>query len=531
MRRLVPALLIWSTFWTAASCCLAEDKHPAISRLFIAQSDGSGMKQLFGMSDYEYHGSPRWSPDGKLLAFNVWNRGETDRNGQIAVMHADGGNARILVDGLMPSFSPDGKRIAFTRHQPHPGIWVVNVDGGKQELTQIDPTGWGADWSSGDKLAFPIMQDGQTNLAVYDMAKRQRELLWAADSCPYSRIFWGLAWSRDGKRIAFKGNTIAGQPELAIIDARGAKQGLNHRLQEDIQPGFAWNAEGEILFCKSCPERKGRSQVYALTADGNVPPQLLPGQDASRSFADVALSADGKQLAVMGLLQSPAQIRAVRADIAPERLTACFVANFRGKHQDLNALRLLAGTDARFLQPGEDGLRLNLPAGEKKPDQTGIVSDIRIRGDFELIAEFRSLNVEKPAEGWGAGFDLLMEMGQGPKDYILIERKVSGAGEHVLATKHANVGLDGRYKWNNQHAQPNDVVAGKLKVVRKKSMVYYLFANHDSEDYQLLDEKLISDADIQRLKFVVCAKDTPSGSDVILEQLSIRAESLPEFDE
>jgi Tol biopolymer transport system component len=285
--------------------------------LFIAQSDGSGMKQLAGMSEYEYHGSPRWSPDGKFLAFNVWKRGETDRNGRIAVMHSDGSNARILVDGLMPSFSPDGKWIAFTRHQPHPGIWVVNVEGAKQELMQIDAAGWGVDWSSGDKLAYPILRDDQANLAVYDMSKRRRELLWAADPCPYTRIFRSLAWSPDGKQIAFKGLTTAGQPELAIIDARGAKQGLSHRLQEDIQPGFAWTNKDQILFCKACPDRQGRSQIYSLAADGNVGPQLLPGQDPNRSFGDVALSADGKQLVLMGFLQSPAQIRAVRADIAP----------------------------------------------------------------------------------------------------------------------------------------------------------------------------------------------------------------------
>jgi hypothetical protein len=43
--------------------------------------------------------------------------------------------------------------------------------------------------------------------------------------------------------------------------------------------------------------------------------------------------------------------------------------------------------------------------------------------------------------------------------------------------------------------------------------------------------KRISDKDIRLLKFVVCAKDIPSGADVLLEQLSIRAESLSALEE
>src|SRR5258706_10985650 len=36
---------------------------PATARLFIASSDGSGMRQLDVLPEYAYHGSPRWAPD------------------------------------------------------------------------------------------------------------------------------------------------------------------------------------------------------------------------------------------------------------------------------------------------------------------------------------------------------------------------------------------------------------------------------------------------------------------------------------
>jgi Tol biopolymer transport system component len=77
-------------------------------------------------------GGPTWSPDGKRIAFaSVPDEYSTS---QIYVMDADGSN-RVKISGdhprdmSDPAWSPDGKRVAFYSHDGGDAIYVMNVDG------------------------------------------------------------------------------------------------------------------------------------------------------------------------------------------------------------------------------------------------------------------------------------------------------------------------------------------------------------------------------------------------------------------
>src|SRR5690349_7623954 len=75
------------------------------TRIFLCQPDGSGMKPLVEMSDYRMQGSPTWSQDGKLIAFDAWRPalGEKNTESKIIVVNANGSEPKILGDGAMPS--------------------------------------------------------------------------------------------------------------------------------------------------------------------------------------------------------------------------------------------------------------------------------------------------------------------------------------------------------------------------------------------------------------------------------------------
>ena len=112
------------------------------------EADGSGVVPVYSGPGIALN--PAWSPCTQI-AFSALAGG---RPGQVPsrpyliyVMDADGSNVRAVTDGtdgdLLPSWSPDCSKIAFTRYFFHPDgpigadIWIVNADGsGLRKLTR-----------------------------------------------------------------------------------------------------------------------------------------------------------------------------------------------------------------------------------------------------------------------------------------------------------------------------------------------------------------------------------------------------------
>ncbi|MDE0502661.1 MAG: DPP IV N-terminal domain-containing protein, partial [Candidatus Poribacteria bacterium] len=78
----------------------------------------------------EWETDPSWSPDGRKIAFRSHSH---ERSDEIYVMDADGGDIERLTRGgfskYMPAWSPDGEHIAYVSNHR---IWVMDSDGKKQ---------------------------------------------------------------------------------------------------------------------------------------------------------------------------------------------------------------------------------------------------------------------------------------------------------------------------------------------------------------------------------------------------------------
>src|SRR5260221_488007 len=115
-----------------------------------------GINDLLGVKRV---GDPQLSPDSKWVAFTVGtvNKDANKVVNQIYVVGVDGSKQRQITNGASssagPRWSPDGKRIAFTTGNQ---LWTMKPDGDdKEQVTKISTGAGGPVWSADGKwIAF-----------------------------------------------------------------------------------------------------------------------------------------------------------------------------------------------------------------------------------------------------------------------------------------------------------------------------------------------------------------------------------------
>lgn len=172
---------------------------------------------------------PSWSADGALIAWCAEGEGWT-----LHVAEAASGRVTSLeeIDGLLPEWSPSGRRLAFQRMRRRDGalssIWTLDFeDGGARNVTSV----------------------------------------FAADD--FAAI--NPAWSPDGKRLVFAtvGASLARRgvaddaDDLWAVDADGSRPTrLTTSTAADGMP--SWGADGRIYFVSN---RSGSRRIWSLAGD------------------------------------------------------------------------------------------------------------------------------------------------------------------------------------------------------------------------------------------------------------------------
>ncbi len=145
----------------SAQIAFATEVSPGNGALYIANSDGSGLRQLHGGSTY--YSRPRWSPDRRRIAFSRSALGTGVSGVFVIAVDGPGGLVR-LADGFDPAWSPDGSRIAFASRAPTGGfgIHVMNADGSDiRRLTSPNDPSQCSEGSSANDLKPDWSPDGQ----------------------------------------------------------------------------------------------------------------------------------------------------------------------------------------------------------------------------------------------------------------------------------------------------------------------------------------------------------------------------------
>ncbi|MEO7635111.1 MAG: prolyl oligopeptidase family serine peptidase, partial [Sphingomicrobium sp.] len=241
--------------------------------------------------------SPRWSPDGRRLAFVSTAEGGAP---QLFVRWMDSGQS-VRVTGLADSpqalaWSHDGRRIAY--------VMTVPDDGPK--LGSAPPKPEGATWAKPleiiDKVTYRAdgagyLKPGFDKIFMVDAdGGAPRQLTFGAfhDGAP--------EWTPDGRAILFSAvrkpdwELISQDSEIYRLDvADGTITALTSRDGPDGSPKISPDGR-RIAFIGNDDHRKGFEQgnLYMMDVNGGAPTAIAPNLD--RGIQQVAWSADGRSL-------------------------------------------------------------------------------------------------------------------------------------------------------------------------------------------------------------------------------------------
>jgi len=239
--------------------------------------------------------SPRWSPDGRWLAFLSSRQG--GEGAQVWLLDRRGGEAQRITtikDGVSDlTWSPDATRLAL--------VGSIGMDSAAGDTSRPHPIVI-------DRYAFKRDREGyltrsHTHLFLLDVASRRVDTLTRGDADEDLP-----AWSPDGARLAFVRTAepapgAGDNPDVWVMEARAG--GPEVRLTDFPGPdggSLAWSPDGRwIAFTRGDEPRWSAYQVEKLAvvpSDASAPARVLTAA-LDRPVARPTFTADGSAVRVL----------------------------------------------------------------------------------------------------------------------------------------------------------------------------------------------------------------------------------------
>ncbi|MDB5470780.1 MAG: putative family peptidase [Caulobacter sp.] len=245
------------------------------------------------------HMSPRWSPDGKRLAYVSTSEGSA----QLFVRWMDtGATARVATLPEGPdsiAWSPDGRSIAFLMFTGGSGLSLTSGTAPSKPE--------GATWAEPLKIIEGLRY--KTDSEGFLKPGAGQIYVVSSDGGAPRQLTTGafdnqgpLSWSHDGQKILFSSARESGwehDPALVDLYELTVSSGAVKRLTDRVGPDFApaLSPDGKLIAYLGFDDRKAAYQdthLYVADADGSNPRRLAP--DLDRSVDDFRWAADGKSI-------------------------------------------------------------------------------------------------------------------------------------------------------------------------------------------------------------------------------------------
>lgn len=284
------------------------------SQIWTLALNNSQARPVPLLRDIKQASNPRWSPDGRWLAFAGVAEGEREKS-QLYLVDAQGGTPRrvcTMPNGLLDlEWSPDGSCLAFTsfegeeqKHDPlvlnlgrHRRLWTIYPQISiPQPITSPELSVWEFSWSPDSSqlaLYYSTLPDengwygGQVGVVTANGgAVRQLTLL--------DRQASNLVWHPDGKRLAYVSGDWSdrchGAGDLFLLSMDGISEVRNLTPGAEYSVHWCqWLAGGEELFFLAVKDLTYIQGIHAVQS-GQV---TILEEDFPVQGGRLSLSSDG----------------------------------------------------------------------------------------------------------------------------------------------------------------------------------------------------------------------------------------------
>jgi len=283
-------------------------------RIYVANQDGTGRRQL---TSGPYDGDATFSPDGTLIAYAT--QGD-DRSTSIVIVGDDGRHPVTVAEHLADvggiAWSPDSRHLVFGARHPQTSQFRVFTAGldqpGAAQLGGRDVYGIEPSWSpDGRTIAFKrfVTAELEPQQSVYSdgtlwLIDADGTHLRALTTDPGGAIeYWGTQWSPDGRRLAFLAAGVGGALDVFVIDADGTHvRDLSNDPEDEAWP--SWSPDGtRIAFARMRPAVLNQGAVVVADPDGSHRVELAGPPVNSNTLI---WSPDGKRILAYAKNPDPA---------------------------------------------------------------------------------------------------------------------------------------------------------------------------------------------------------------------------------
>ena len=292
--------------YTVKTASLKDDKNH--EQVWMVPTAGGDAIALSAEAVSSSH--PRWSPDGKYLAFLSARSGATGKDGddegkkQVWLLNTQGGEAQQLTDTIQDvdtfAWSPSSDRLVLVLQDP--SIDEIEASQNKDKSdARPKPHPWVIDRLHFKEDEIGYLDRRRTHLYILTLSDRKQTQITSGDFDDSDPV-----WSPDGKRIAFASNRSAPEPDrnfntdIWTVSAQNADQGkspVQITTATGPESSPAWSPDGNsIAFTAQLDDKLfqyATIHIGVAPASGGGPARILT-QSLDRNASMPKFSPDGQ---------------------------------------------------------------------------------------------------------------------------------------------------------------------------------------------------------------------------------------------